>query len=84
MKKKVLKCKIEETKIKLNNLNNADENLNHKDDLKLYNNLFQLEKMKYKSYYVRKNGLWNKLTKEQNLIFSSIYDNITHNSRGIK
>ncbi len=62
---KSIKMQIEETKIKLNNLNNADGNLNHKDDLKLYNNLFQLEKMKYKSYYVRKNGLWNKLTKEQ-------------------
>lgn len=62
---KSIKMQIEETKIKLNNLNNAEENLNHKDDLKLYNNLFQLEKMKYKSYYVRKNGLWNKLTKEQ-------------------
>ena len=62
---KSIKMQIEETKIKLNNLNNADESLNHKDDLRLYNNLFQLEKMKYKSYYVRKNGLWNKLTKEQ-------------------
>ena len=62
---KSIKMQIEETKIKLNNLNNADENLNHKDDLRLYNNLFQLEKMKYKSYYVRKNGLWNKLTKDQ-------------------
>ena len=62
---KSIKMQIEETKIKLNNLNNADENLNHKDDLRLYNNLFQLEKMKYKSYYARKNGLWNKLSKEQ-------------------
>ncbi len=62
---KSIKMQIEETKIKLNNLNNADENLNHKEDLRLYNNLFQLEKMKYKSYYVRKNSLWNKLTKEQ-------------------
>ena len=62
---KSIKMQIEETKIKLNNLNNADENLNHKEDLRLYNNLFQLEKMKYKSYYVRKNGLWNKLKKEQ-------------------
>lgn len=62
---KSIKMQIEETRIKLNNLNNADENLNHKEDLRLYNNLFQLKKMKYKSYYVRKNGLWNKLTKEQ-------------------
>lgn len=51
---KSIKMQIEETKIKLNNLNNADENLNHKDDLRLYNNLFQLEKMKYKSYYARR------------------------------
>ncbi len=33
---KSIKMQIEETKIKLNSLNNADENLNHKDDLKLY------------------------------------------------
>lgn len=37
----------------------------NKRPLKLYTNLFQLEKLKYKSYYVRKNGLWNKLSKEQ-------------------
>lgn len=43
---KSIKMQIEETKIKLNNLNNTDENLNHKDNLRLYNNLFQLKKMK--------------------------------------
>ena len=37
----------------------------NKRPLKLYTNLFQLEKLKYKFYYVRKNGLWNKLSKEQ-------------------
>ncbi len=63
--KRIYIVKEQLPKIKLNNLNNAEENLNHKDNLKLYNNLFQLEKMKYKSYYVRKNGLWNKLAKEQ-------------------
>ena len=42
---------------KLNQLNNANNNENHKQDLNLYYNLFQLEKMKYKSYYARKNGL---------------------------
>ena len=59
-----IKRQIDETKIKLNNLNSVNKNIN-KEELKLYNNLFQLEKLKYKSYYVRKNGLWNKLTKEQ-------------------
>ena len=51
--------------MKLQQLNNTNNNENHKQDLNLYYNLFKLEKMKYKSYYARKNGLWNKLTKEQ-------------------
>ena len=60
-----IKRQMDETKVKLNNLNLANKNINNKEELKLYTNLFQLEKLKYKSYYVRKNGLWNKLTKEQ-------------------
>ncbi len=60
-----IKRQIDETKVKLNNLNSTKKNINNKEELKLYNNLLQLEKLKYKSYYVRKNGLWDKLTKEQ-------------------
>ena len=60
-----IKRQIEETELKLNNLKQANKNINNKEELKLYTNLFQLEKLKYKSYYVRKNGLWNKLSKEQ-------------------
>jgi len=60
-----IKSQINDIELKLNQLNNTNNNENHKQDLNLYYNLFQLEKMKYKSYYVRKNGLWNKLTKEQ-------------------
>lgn len=56
---------IEDIKIKLNNLNNVDKNLNHKDDLKLYNNLFQLEKMKYKSYMLGKMGYGINLRKNK-------------------
>ena len=59
------KRQIEETELKLNNLKQANKNINNKEELNLYTNLFQLEKLKYKSYYVRKNGLWNKLSKEQ-------------------
>lgn len=62
---KAIKSQINDLELKLNHLNNANNNVNNKKDLNLYYNLLQLEKMKYKSYYVRKNGLWNKLTKEQ-------------------
>lgn len=62
---KTIKSQINDLELKLNHLNNANNNENNKKDLNLYYNLLQLEKMKYKSYYVRKNGLWNKLTKEQ-------------------
>lgn len=62
---KSIKSQINDIEFKLNQLNNANNNENNKKDLNLYYNLLQLEKMKYKSYYVRKNGLWNKLTKEQ-------------------
>lgn len=60
-----IKSQINDIELKLDQLNNTNNNENHKQDLNLYYNLFQLEKMKYKSYYARKNGLWNKLTKEQ-------------------
>ena len=60
-----IKSQINDIELKLQQLNNTSNNENHKQDLNLYYNLFQLEKMKYKSYYARKNGLWNKLTKEQ-------------------
>lgn len=62
---KAIKSQINDLEFKLNHLNNANNNENNKKDLNLYYNLLQLEKMKYKSYYVRKNGLWNKLTREQ-------------------
>ena len=62
---KAIKSQINDLEFKLNHLNNANNNENNKKDLSLYYNLLQLDKMKYKSYYVRKNGLWNKLTKEQ-------------------
>lgn len=60
-----IKSQINDIELKLKQLKNTNNNENHKQDLNLYYSLFQLEKMKYKSYYARKNGLWNKLTKEQ-------------------
>ena len=51
--------------LKLKNLQFSNQNLDHRDDIRLVSTLKEIEKLKYKSYYVRKNGLWNKLTKEQ-------------------
>lgn len=50
---------------KLENLKTSNNNLNHRNDIRLFSNLKEIEKLKYKSYYVRKNSLWNKLSKEQ-------------------
>lgn len=50
---------------KLKDLQFSNKNLDHRNDIRLVSALKEIEKLKYKSYYVRKNGLWNKLTKEQ-------------------
>ena len=51
--------------MKLKDLQFSNQNLDHRDDIRLVSTLKEIEKLKYKSYYVRKNGLWNKITKEQ-------------------
>ncbi len=61
----IIKRQIQDTELKIQELNKSNENLNHKEDIRLIHNLFELENQKYKSYYTRKNGLWDKLTKEQ-------------------
>lgn len=50
----------------------------HKNEMRLIYNLKQLEQIKNKSYYIRKNHLWDKLSKEQKqeLVFKYI-DNIS-------
>ena len=67
--------KITEEKIKDLSLKEGSED--HKNEMRLIYNLKQLEQIKYKSYYVRKNHLWDKLSKEQKqeLVFKYI-DNI--------
>ena len=68
--------KITEEKIK--NLTIKESTEDHKNEMKLIYNLKQLEQIKNKSYYVRKNHLWDKLSKEQKqeLVFKYI-DNIS-------
>lgn len=68
--------KITEEKIK--DLTIKESTQDHKNEMRLIYNLKQLEQIKNKSYYVRKNHLWDKLSKEQKqeLIFKYI-DNIS-------
>lgn len=66
------------TEEKLKELSIKESSEDHKNEMRLIYNLKQLEKMKDKSYYVRKNHLWNKLSKEQKqeLVFKYI-DNVS-------
>ena len=59
---------------KINKFQDAENSINHKDNLKLAYSLNEIEKLKQKSYYSRKNNLWHKLTKEQkqSLVFKYI------------
>ena len=68
--------KITEEQIKDLTIKESTED--HKNEMRLIYNLKQLEQIKNKSYYVRKNHLWDKLSKEQKqeLIFKYI-DNIS-------
>ncbi len=68
--------KITEEKIK--DLTIKESTVDHKNEMRLIYNLKQLEQIKNKSYYVRKNHLWDKLSKEkkQELVFKYI-DNIS-------
>ena len=68
--------KITEEKIKDLIIKESIED--HKNEMRLIYNLKQLDQIKNKSYYVRKNHLWDKLSKEQKqeLVFKYI-DNIS-------
>ena len=67
----------QDIELKLKDLQFSNQNLDHRNDIRLVSTLKEIEKLKYKSYYVRKNGLWNKLTKEQKYdIINKYIDNI--------
>lgn len=65
------------TEEKIKDLSIKESSEDHKNEMRLIYNLKQLEQIKYKSYHVRKNKLWDKLPKEQKqeLVFKYI-DNI--------
>ena len=62
---KEIERELEHTKNKLMQLENQKETMDMKQDIKTIFNLKEIEKMKLKSDYVKKNNLWNKLSKEQ-------------------
>ena len=66
------------TEEKIKDLSIKESSEDHKNEMRLIYSLKQLEQIKYKSYHVRKNKLWDKLPKEQKqeLVFKYI-DNIS-------
>ena len=62
---KEIERELEHTENKLMQLENQKETMDMKQDIKTIFNLKEIEKMKLKSDYVKKNNLWNKLSKEQ-------------------
>ena len=66
------------TEEKIKDLSIKESSEDHKNEMRLIYNLKQLEQIKYKSYHVRKNKLWDKLPKEQKqeLVFKYI-DNVS-------
>ena len=66
------------TEEKIKDLSIKESSEDHKNKMRLIYNLKQLEQIKYKSYHVRKNKLWDKLPKEQKqeLVFKYI-DNVS-------
>ena len=73
-----IKNQRKKTEEKIKDLTIKESSENHKNEMRLIYNLKQLEQIKYKSYHVRKNKLWDKLPKEQKqeLVFKYI-DNIS-------
>ena len=62
---KEIEREINQAKNKIIELQKLDETLDIKQDMETVFNLKEIEKMKAKSDYVKKNNLWNKLSKEQ-------------------
>ena len=73
-----IKNQKKNTEEKIKDLSIKECSEDHKNEMRLIYNLKQLEQIKYKSYHVRKNKLWDKLPKEQKqeLVFKYI-DNIS-------
>ena len=62
---KSLKKELEQTKIKIKELNELKQSNEHKQDIGLFFNVKEIEKIKLKSEYVKRQNIWYKLTQEQ-------------------
>lgn len=62
---KEIESELELTKEKIKDLEQYQESLEYKQDIRTIFNLKEIEKMKQKSEYVKTNNLWKKLSKEQ-------------------
>ena len=62
---KSLEKELEQTKIKIKELNELKQSNEHKQDIGLFFNVKEIEKIKLKSEYVKRQNIWYKLTQEQ-------------------
>lgn len=72
---RTLNFDLENIKTKLIKLNELKENNNHKLDTQIFYNLKEIEKLKIKSDYFKKNNLWNDLSQEQKQYIINKYIN---------
>ncbi|MBR1416506.1 MAG: recombinase family protein [Bacilli bacterium] len=70
-----IKLDIERTQKKLIELENLKENMINNQDYKLLFNAKEIEKMKYKSNYVKTHNLWLELSKDQKQFIINKYIN---------
>lgn len=72
---------IKNIEIKIAGLNDLKQNNEHKQDVELFFNMKEIEKLKLKSEYVKEHNLWNQLSKEQKqYIINKYIDEIEINS----
>lgn len=60
-----LEKEIKNIEIKIAELKDLKQNNGHKQDVELFFNMKEIEKLKLKSEYVKEHNLWNQLSKEQ-------------------
>lgn len=60
-----LEKEIKNIEIKIAGLNDLKQNNEHKQDVELFFNLKEIEKLKLKSKYAKEHNLWSKLSQEQ-------------------
>ncbi len=72
---RLLNIDLENIKTKIVKLYELKQNNNHKLDTQIFYNLKEIEKLKIKSDYFKKNNLWNELSQEQKQYIINKYIN---------